>query len=82
MAIIYDPRNMAWDYWCSLMAELFATQQLGTVPEERWRDWADGMQGIGYFVQNAVPDQRNFETWQDWAQRVVGIMNVQGNEIL
>jgi hypothetical protein len=64
------------------MAELFATQQLGTVPEDNWRDWADGMQGIGYFVQNGVPDHRSFEVWQDWAERVVGIMNIQGNEIL
>jgi hypothetical protein len=64
------------------MAELFATQQLGTVIEDNWRDWADGMQGIGYFVQNGVPDHRSFEVWQDWAERVVGIMNIQGNEIL
>jgi hypothetical protein len=64
------------------MAELFATQQLGTVPETHWRDWADGMQGIGYFVQNGVPDHRGFENWENWAERVVGIMNVQGIEIL
>jgi hypothetical protein len=64
------------------MAELFATQQLGTVPEENWRDWANGIQGIGYFTQNGVPDPRGFNVWQDWAERVVGIMNIQGNEIL
>jgi hypothetical protein len=40
------------------------------------------MQGIGYFVQNGVPDHRSFDKWQDWAERVVGIMNIQGNEIL
>jgi hypothetical protein len=74
--ITYDPRNMTWDYWCALMAELFAGNQLGTVPEEHWRDWADGMQGIGYFVQSAIPDHRLFETWQDWAQNLVGIMRI------
>jgi hypothetical protein len=58
------------------MADLFSAQQLGTVPEERWRDWADGMQGIGYFVNSGVPDARNFDTWQDWAKSVVGIMAV------
>lgn len=74
--IVYDPRNMTWNYWCSLMAELFASNQLGTVPEERWRDWASGMQGIGYFVESGVPDHKQFATWQDWAQNLVGIMRI------
>ena len=80
--IIPMPSDNTWDVWCQRMAELFATQQLGTVPEENWRDWACGMQGIGYFVQNGVPDPRGFDTWQDWGERIVGIMNLQGNEIL
>jgi hypothetical protein len=58
------------------MAEQFASNQLGTIAEDQWRLWADGMQGIGYFVQNGVPDHRNFETWQDWATSLVGIMNI------
>lgn len=74
--ITYDARNMTWDYWCALMAGLFASNQLGTITEDRWREWADGMNGIGYFVQNGVPDHRNFETWQDWASSIVGIMNI------
>jgi len=74
--ITYDPRNMSWDYWCSLMAELFASNQLGTITEDKWRDWVDGMNGIGYFVQNGVADHRGFETWQDWASHLVGTMNV------
>jgi len=74
--IVYDPRNMTWNYWCALMAELFASNQLGTVPEERWRDWASGMQGIGYFVESGVPDHKQFATWQDWAQNLVGIMRI------
>jgi len=74
--IVYDPRNMTWDYWCALMAELFASNQLGTVTEDNWRLWADGMQGIGYFVESGVPDQRGFKTWQDWAAALVGIMRI------
>jgi len=58
------------------MAELFAGQQLGTVPEERWKDWANGMQGIGYFVQSGVPDARGFDDWRDWAERMAGIMSI------
>lgn len=73
----YDPRGMTWDQYCALMAELFAVQELGTVPEERWRDWVDGMTGIGYFLNSGVPDSRGFETWQDWAQRLVGIMDIE-----
>jgi len=74
--ITYDPRNMVWDDWCARMAELFAAQQLGTVPEENWQDWASGMQGIGYFVNSGVPDPRGFRSWQDWAAQLVGIMSI------
>jgi len=74
--ITYDPRNLTWDQWCARMAELFAGQQLGTVPEERWKDWANGMQGIGYFVQSGVPDARGFDDWREWAERMAGIMSI------
>ena len=74
--ITYDPRNMTWDNWCARMAELFAAQQLGTLPEERWQEWASGVQGIGYFVNSAVPDPRGFRSWQDWAAQMVGIMSI------
>jgi len=77
--VTYDPRGHTWDSWCRRMAELFASNQLGTVPEEDWRDWASGMQGIGYFVQSGVPDARNFDTWQDWASTLVGIMSIDRN---
>ena len=75
--VTYDPRFMSWDQWCPLMADLFAAQQLGTVPEEKWRDWASGMAGIGYFMNSAVPDPRGFKTWQEWASQLVGIMTIE-----
>jgi len=62
---IFDPRGMTWDYWCASMAGLFAANQLGTVEEDRWRDWADGLAGIGRFT--GAPDSRLFDAWQDWA---------------
>jgi len=62
---VYDPRNMTWDYWCALMSELFAANQLGTVPEENWTNYADALSGIGRF--DGAPDSRLFSTWQDWA---------------
>lgn len=64
-AQVYDPRGLSWDYWCSLMAELFTANQLGVVPEDRWQDWASAMCGIGRFP--GVPDGRGFDAWQDWA---------------
>jgi hypothetical protein len=67
---------MKWDQWCALMAELFAPNQLGTVPEDRWRDWAAGMNGIGYFMESGVPDPRAFKTWQDWAAALCGILSI------
>ena len=75
--VTYDPRGMTWDQYCKLMEELFAPQQLGHVPEEEWRTWVDGMNGIGYFVNSAAPDQRQFATWQEWAESMVGIMNLE-----
>ena len=75
--VIYDPRNLSWDDWCARMAELFAPQQLGTVPEQNWQDWASGMNGIGYFVESGIPDPRGYDVWQDWAEALVGIMNVE-----
>jgi hypothetical protein len=72
----FDPRGLSWDMWCELMADLFAAQQLGTVPEDRWREWGDGMAGIGYFMSSGVPDTRSFERWEDWAASLVGIMDI------
>ena len=65
MAQVYDPRGLTWDCWCARMFELFAANQLGTVPESNWRQWADGVAGIGRFA--GVPDSRGFSSWQDWA---------------
>ena len=75
--IAYDPRDMTWDQYNKLMEELFAANQLGNVPEDKWRDWVDGMNGIGYFVQSGVPDHRGFTNWQDWAAQMTGIMSIQ-----
>lgn len=74
--ICYDPRGMSWNQWCALTTELFASQQLGIVDEENWRQYADGMAGIGYFLNFGTPDSRGFNTWQDWASRLVGIINL------
>ena len=75
--IVYDPRYMNWNNWCALMAELFASQQLGTAPEEKWREWASGMASIGYFNSSGIPDPRGFRTWKEWAVRVVDALSVQ-----
>ena len=72
--IVYDPRGMTWEQYCKLMQELFAPQQIGSVPEELWRDWVDGINGIGFFVQSAIPDHHMFTDWQDWAMAMCGIM--------
>ena len=65
MAQIFDPRGLTWERWCSAMAERFAANQLGTIPEQNWRKWADALAGIGRFP--GVPDSRGFQKWQDWA---------------
>jgi hypothetical protein len=75
--IVYDPRGMTWPQYCKLMAELFSSNELGYVEEDRWRDWVDGINGIGYFVQSGSPDHRGFQTWQQWAKAMAGIMSLQ-----
>lgn len=65
VAQVYDPRDLTWDAWCALMAELFAANQLGVSPEGEWRQWADAVSGIGRFA--GVPGSAVFGTWQDWA---------------
>lgn len=75
--IVYDPRGQTWESWCGLVAELFAQQQLGVVPEARWQEWADGLSGVGYFSNSGVPDSRGFASWQDWAAAFVGAMTVE-----
>jgi hypothetical protein len=74
--VTYDPRGMNWEQWVSLMAELFAGQALGVLPEERWRDWADAFSGVGYFASSGCPDSKGFPTWQEWAARLVGIIAI------
>jgi hypothetical protein len=58
------------------MAELFAANQLGTVPEKDWRKWVEAMNGIGYFTQSGIPDHRGYQNWQDWASAMCGIMSI------
>jgi hypothetical protein len=74
--VTYDPRNMSWDQWCKLTSEQFASQSLGTLPEERWREWADAVSGISNFMASGVPDSRGFLAWQEWAARLTGIMTI------
>lgn len=75
--IVYDPRYMNWDNWCALMSELFASQSLGVTSEDKWREWASGMAGIGYFNSSGIPDPRGFRTWKEWAVRVVDALSIQ-----
>jgi hypothetical protein len=74
--VTYDPRGMSWDQWCALMAELFASQSLGTAPEDKWKEWADAVAGISIFMDSGVPSSKGFNAWQDWAVRLTGIMTI------
>ena len=67
---------MDWPQYNKLMTELFASNDVGYVDEENWRQWVDGLNGIGYFGQSAIHDQRMFATWQDWAEQMFGIMSL------
>ena len=72
--VAQDPRDLTWDRWCAKMADQYAAQQLGTVPEEQWRDWGAAFAGLGRFTKSSVPDPRGFATWQAWAEILPGIV--------
>ena len=80
VGVVYDPRNLSWDQWASLMVEAYGGQQLEIPSDEsEWRGWADGFCGIGLFNNDAVPSPHAFEKWQDWASAVVGAVTLQRN---
>ena len=77
VGVVYDPRNLSWDQWASLMVEAYGGQQL-EIPsnESAWKVWANGFCGIGLFNNDAVPSPHAFEKWQDWASAVVGAVTL------
>ena len=82
VGVVYDPRYLSWDQWASLMVEAYAGQQLEIPHDEtKWREWANGLHGIGLFSSDAVPSASSFQNWQDWAQAVVGAVANQTQQI-
>ena len=78
--IIYDPRGHDFVSWASLIAELFAANQMPyPTPQTDWREWGLSLYGAGVFAQDSTPDPYDFADWQDWAQRLVSIINLQVN---
>jgi hypothetical protein len=76
-----DPRGMNWDTYCNLMTELFSTNSIGNVPEDKWKDWVASINGLGYFSSQGIPDSGLYKNWQDWAKAMCGIMNVTTDQV-
>lgn len=73
VALVYDPRYHSWESWACLMCELYATQMLMMPPpEEKWKDWAEGLKAIDVFTNEGIPGPAPFDDWMEWAQAVVG----------
>lgn len=78
LALVYDPRYHTWDSWSSLMVEAYSAQQLGiNVPEDDWRHWAEGINAIDIFANEAIPSPQYYANWQDWAAALVNAVNPQ-----
>lgn len=76
LALVYDPRYHTWDSWSSLMVEAYAGQQLAiNVPETEWRNWANGINAIDIFMNEAIPSPNYYTNWQDWAAALVNAVN-------
>jgi hypothetical protein len=58
------------------MCEAYAGQQLAMgVPEDKWRDWASGINAIDVFMNEAIPSPDYYNKWQDWATALVNAVN-------
>lgn len=76
LALVYDPRFHTWDSWSSLMVEAYSAQQLGiNVPESDWRRWAEGINAIDVFANEAIPAPQYFNAWQDWVVALINAVN-------
>jgi hypothetical protein len=40
------------------------------------QDWAAGLNAIGLFNNEAVPDPYRFDNWQDWAAATLNSVNL------
>jgi hypothetical protein len=58
------------------MIELFAPQQIGRFPEDKWREWASSFVGHSTLANSGIPDPRGFSSWDEWAKRLTGIMTI------
>lgn len=76
LALVYDPRYHTWESWSALMVEAYAGQQLAiNVPEEKWRDWASGVNAIDVFMNEAIPSPNYYNNWQDWVSALINAVN-------
>lgn len=75
LALVYDPRYHTWDSWCGLMCEAYAAQQLAIgVPEKDWKSWAQGINAIDVFTNDAIPSPAYYDDWRDWAAALVNVV--------
>lgn len=66
---IYDPRNMDFMRWASLLTEELSTYNVPSpVDEESWASWAVSLFNSPNLVSLGLPDPRGFANWQDWAE--------------
>jgi hypothetical protein len=75
-ALVYDPRYHTFESWAALMVEQYAAQQL-EIPtaDTDWKAWGNGINTIGVFANEAVPQTDNYDNWYDWAAALLGTIN-------
>jgi hypothetical protein len=58
------------------MCEGYAAQQL-SIPsgEQEWKGWAESLNAIDVFANEAIPNPHAFDNWQDWASALVNAVN-------
>ena len=73
--------NTSWEDWHNSIAYVLAAEQLPTVDESRWQEFAQVLQESPVLDAYGLPEPESFATWQEWAQHLLVISNGLGRQI-
>lgn len=64
-----------WQTWSQEIAYVLASQNLPSVDEEHWREFAQSIASNSYFGSFCVPSPDHFDDWREWANQLLVCSN-------